>query len=100
MAPTRGFQIATETPVIREEGTPVLPPPGLAGAVGIGNGPAILSKFMVSSFKMSMFDKARLFTRHDITAAWQRIWWDGMWVPGVCLNCIEMVTVCHGRCAA
>lgn len=57
---TRGFQTATETPVIREEGTPVAPPPGRAGAVGIGNGPAILSKFMVSSFKMSMFDKARL----------------------------------------
>lgn len=38
----------------------MVPPPGRTGAVGIGNGPAILSKFMVSSFKISIFDKARL----------------------------------------
>lgn len=57
---TRGFQTATETPVIREEGTLAASPPGRAVTVGIGNGPAILSKFMVSSFKMSVFDKARL----------------------------------------
>lgn len=57
---TRGFHTATETPVMREEGTPVVPPPGRVGAVGIGNGPAILSKFMVSSFRMSVFDNARL----------------------------------------
>lgn len=60
---TRGFQTATDTPVILEEGAPVVPPPGRVGAVGIGNGPAILSKFIVSSFKMSVFDKARLFSR-------------------------------------
>lgn len=40
-----------------------MPPPGRVGAVGMGNGPAILSKFMVSSFKMSVFDKARLYSR-------------------------------------
>lgn len=57
---TRGFHTATETPVIREEGTLAAPPPWRAVTVGIGNGPAILSKFMVSSFKMSVFDKARL----------------------------------------
>ena len=60
---TRGFQTATDTPVIREEGAPDVPPPGRVGAVGIGNGPAILSKFMVSSFKMSVLDKARLISR-------------------------------------
>lgn len=60
---TRGFQTATDTPVIREEGAPAVPPPppGREGAVGMGNGPAILSKFMVSSFKMSVLDKARLY---------------------------------------
>ena len=45
---------------MREEGAPVEPPPDREGADGIGKGPAILSKFMVSSFKMSVFDKARL----------------------------------------
>lgn len=75
---TRGFQTATETPVMREEGTPVVPPPGRAGAVGIGNGPAILSKFMVSSFKMSVFDKARLphgmtIRQHDNMVGWDEM---------------------------
>lgn len=46
--------------MIREDGTPAAPPPGRVVAVGIGNGPAILSKFIVSSFKMSVLDKARL----------------------------------------
>lgn len=45
---------------MREEGTPAVPTPGRDGAVGMGNGPAILSKFMVSSFKISVFDNARL----------------------------------------
>ena len=49
--------------MIRDEGAPDVPPPGRVGAVGIGNGPAILSKFMVSSFKMSVLDKARLYWR-------------------------------------
>lgn len=55
---------------MREEGAAPdeLAPPGREGAAGIGKGPAILSKFMVSSFKMSVFDKARLSNqaaRHD-----------------------------------
>lgn len=60
---TRGFHTATETPLIRDDGTPDVPPLGRVGAVGIGKGPAILSKFIVSSFKMSVFDNARLRDR-------------------------------------
>lgn len=50
---------------MREEGTPDVPPPGRVGAVGMGNGPAILSKFIVSSFRMSVFDNARLLHSHQ-----------------------------------
>ena len=59
---TSGFQTATETPVMREDGIPLVPPPGREAAAGIGNGPAILSKFVVSSLRMSVFDNARLFS--------------------------------------
>lgn len=45
---------------MRDKRAPDVLPPERTGAVGIGNGPAILSKFIVSSFRMSVFDSARL----------------------------------------
>lgn len=60
----KGFHTAVETAFIREvAGVPIVLPPDLPVTIGMGNGPAILSKFIVPSFKMSVLDSARLRTK-------------------------------------
>lgn len=61
-----GFHTATDTPLIRAD--PVSPPTaaiGVLGLDGIWKGPDIRSKLMLSSFRISVLDSARLQCGED-----------------------------------